>query len=285
MSNKKLAILAAVAVALCAAAIVVRNGAKHSSPKLNGTRMVESFRASEAAKITIGDTLSLSAGEEGWQIDAMQGYPADRSKIVDALMRLGELKVGQVVRGRDVGKKTRVAVLDAAGKELAAVTLGDEKRGLGRYAEFRGQTVLVADSLGVFDEDPKRWCETKIVDEPWISFSELADPSIPEDEFGFSTGVVKTVTIAGDTNRVATVGAVAKDGKSRYLRLDGSKWTYVIPSYSAERLLPKPPEPEKAEEAAEPEEPASEDGDEPVAEEPEAPAAEDADPVPAAEEA
>lgn len=243
MKTKNLIVLAVAAVVLGGAACLLRNGAKGASPRLNGMRMVDAFSAADVARIEIGEDLVLAAGDGGWMIESMQGYPADRSKIIDALMRLGELKVGQIAKGVDLGKKTCVTIRDGAGRELAALTLGDrrERRGLGRYAEFRGETVLVGDTLDVFDGDAKKWCETKIIDEPWVSFSSLAEPTLSEEDFGFATGVVKTVTIGADTNRLATVGAVAKDGSSRYLRLDGAKWTYVIPSYAAEKLLPKPP--------------------------------------------
>ncbi|MGN0854703.1 MAG: DUF4340 domain-containing protein [Kiritimatiellia bacterium] len=272
MTTKNLVVLAVVAGVLGGAAYLTGGNGKAKSPKLNGEKLVGAFDVSSAASIDIGDKVKLAAGDAGWTIATMQDYPADRAKIAENLMKLQELKVGQVARGRQLAAPLKVAVRDAAGKDLAALTLGErhEKWGMGRYATYKGETVLVGETLDAFGDDPKAWCSTKIVDTPWISFKELADPALTEAELGFATGVVAKVTIAGDTNRVATVGATVKDGTDRYLKIDGLKWTFIVPSYSVESLLPKPePKDEPKEEPATEEAPAAA---EPAASE-EAPAA------------
>ena len=242
MTTKNLVVLGCLAVGLGAAAYLTSEGARNTAPALNGKSVVEPFDMAEVASIAIGEKVALVSGETGWTIPSLQDYPADRAKIAENLLKLQELKVGQVVRGRELGAKTEVVVKDAAGKTLASVTLGDrhEKWGHGRYADYRGTTVLVSDTLDAFGEDPKSWCETKIVDTPYVNFKELADPKLTEAELGFSTGVVAKVTIDGNTNRVATVGNVVKGGNDRYLKLDGEKWVFVVPSYSVDSLLPKP---------------------------------------------
>ena len=249
MTTKNLVVLGGLAVVLGSVAYLTGGGARNKAPALNGKTVVDAFDVAEVASITIGDKVSLASGESGWTIPSLQDYPADRAKIAENLLKLQALKIGQVARGRDLGAKTEVTVKDAAGKTLASVTLGDrhEKWGHGRYADYRGTTVLVSDTLDAFGDDPKSWCETKIVDTPYVNFKELADPKLTEAELGFATGVVAKVTIAGNTNRVATVGNVVKGGSDRYLKLDGEKWVFVVPSYSVDSLLPKPPpKPEKA---------------------------------------
>ena len=168
------------------------------------------------------------------------------------------------VKGKELAEKTPVKVTDASGKPLAEVTLGErhEKWGMGRYAEFSGAAVLVSDTLDAFGDDPKSWCDTKIVDEPRISFTKLAAPDLADDVTGFATGVVAKVKIGDDTNRVATVGAKVKDGSGRYLKVDGMKWIFEVPDYSVSSLLPKPEEPKSEEpkaEDAKPEEPKAEE--------------------------
>ena len=249
MTTKNLVILAAAAAALGAAAYFTRGGERTKTQKLNGAKIVGDFDLSAAASLEVGDKVKLVAGDDGWTVATMQDYPADRGKITEALLKLSELKVGQVARGKKIAEPLKVAVKDAAGKELASVTLGErhEKWGMGRYAEYKGESVLVADSLTEFGDDSKRWCETKIVDEPYVSFKELAPADVSDELTGLSTGVVATVTIAGDTNRTVTVGNKVEGGSDRYLKLDQGKWVFVVPSYSVEKLLPKPPEPEKSE--------------------------------------
>ena len=280
MSTKKLAILVAAAVVLAAAATFLRGGARPSAPKLNGRKILPDLSLADVARVEAGG-VTVAATDDGWVVETMQNYPADRAKILANLQKLQDLKVGQVAKGRELKEKTPVVLKDAEGKELASVVLGEQhpKWGFGRYAEFEGETVLVGDMLEAFDGDPKRWCETKIVDTPWISFTSLAAPDIADEATGFSTGVVATVTIAGDTNRIATVGNALPDGSGRYLRLEGEPWTFIVPTYSAERLLPKEEEKTEAE-AAEPTTESTEDTEKPeVPVAPETPAAPAAEPI------
>ena len=187
-------------------------------------------------------------------METFHGYPADHAKLTENLLKLSELKVGQVARGKKLESPDTLVLRDAAGKELASLPLGERhaKWGHGRYATFAGETVLVSDTLDAFADNGKVWVDTKIVDKPWISFNDIAE-GVAEDELGFATGVVAKVTIAGDTNRVATIGNKVKDGSDRYFKLDNSEWVYIVPEYSVDKLLPKPP-PEEKKEEAEPEE-------------------------------
>jgi len=248
MNTKSLISLSAVAIVLGGAAYFLNNGGKSSAPKLNGKQVLPDLDVSAVAKIEVGEKLKLTGGEKGWTVDTYRGYPASREKLAENLLKLKELKVGQVVRGKKLEKPTDLVLRDAAGKELAKLPLGERhsKWGHGRYAQFSGETVLVSDGLDAFDGDAKQWIETKIVDEPWISFNDLADAKLTETDFGFKTGVVAKVTIGADTNVTITVGNVVKGGSDRYMKIATEKWVYVVPSYSVDKFLPKPPpEPKK----------------------------------------
>ena len=168
MTTKNLVILGAVAIALGGTAYFLNGGAKSSTPKLNGKTVVPGLDASEVAKIEIGSKLALAAGDKGWTVATLNGYPADREKIVENLLKLRELKVGQVVRGKKLDATTPVVLKDAAGKELAKLELGPkhEKWGHGRYAKFEGESVLVSDALDAYDGDAKQWCNTRIASIP-----------------------------------------------------------------------------------------------------------------------
>ena len=261
MTNKNLAVLAVAAVALGGAALYLNSSSRPAGAKLNGEKVLPGLDAAEVASIEFGEKLRLSAGDGGWKIDTYYGYPADRTKIADNLMKLVELKVGQVARGKKIEKPESLVLRDAAGKALAELPLGERhaKWGHGRYALYKGEAVLLSDQLDAFestdaDADAKRWCETKIVDEPWISFNKVADPKADAAAYGFATGVVAKVTIGGDTNCTITVGAPVKGGSDRYVKLDGSDWVYEVSSYSVEKFLPKPEESKKDAESAKPEE-------------------------------
>ena len=252
MTIKQLTVLAAAAALFGSAAVLLSSGSRPSGAKLNGTAVFPKFAISDVARIELGDKLKLAAGDEGWTVETFHGYPADRAKLTQNLLALTELKVGQVARGVKIEKPDVLALRDASGKEIVSLPLGEKhaKWGHGRYASFAGETVLLSDALDAFGEDGKAWVQTKVVDTPWISFTDIAE-GLPDEELGFATGVVAKVTVAGDTNRVATVGNVSKGGTGRYLKLDNSKWVYIVPEYSVSSLLPKPP-PAEAEQPAEP---------------------------------
>ena len=181
MKTKNLVVLAIVAVVLGVVAYIVGNGSRPSAPKLNGKAILPNLSMADVARIEIGDKLTLAASVDGWKIESLHGYPADREKIAENLMKLAELKVGQVARGRKLGAETAVVLKDAAGKELATLKLGDKHTKKptgqasmyggdgypdGRYAAFAGETVLVKDTLDAFDGDAKKWCNTRIASIP-----------------------------------------------------------------------------------------------------------------------
>ena len=249
MNSKTLVILIGIAAGLAGAAYLTRSGNRPSGAKLNGRTILPGLDVSKIARVDCGK-LALAAKDTGWTVESYQDYPADQSRLAENLMALTELKVGQTARGKKLAETKLLKLKDAEGGEIASVTLGEKHPtwGHGRYLAFEGETVLVADTLDAFDGDPKRWIETKIVDEPRISFNDLADATVTEAELGFATGVVAKVTVAGDTNRTVTVGNAVKGGSDRYLKLDGSKWTFIVPEYAVRTLLPKPEEPKSAEE-------------------------------------
>lgn len=175
MTKKNVIALVGTAVVLVGAAVLVNNGAKPKAPKLAGKSILPAFRVADVARIEVGDKLVLAAGAEGWTIESLYNYPADREKIAENVLKLGELKVGQVARGRTIANPTVLTLKDSAGKELAALTMGEphfrKATGQaamygsypdGRYVSFKGETVLVKDALDAFDGDPKKWCSTRI---------------------------------------------------------------------------------------------------------------------------
>ncbi len=176
MNSKSLVGLAVTAAVLGGAAVLLSNGTKNAPAKLNGCSILPDLNLAGVVRIEIGDKLKLAAGSDGWTLESSYGYPADRNKIVENLMKLAELKVGQVARGRKAGSTTAVVLKDSAGKPLAELKLGDKHQKKasgqmamygggyadGRYLEFKGETVLVKEPLEEFDGDFKSWCNPRI---------------------------------------------------------------------------------------------------------------------------
>ena len=176
MNNKNLILLGVAAVVLGGAAIFLSGRTAKGAPRLNGQPLVKAFDVEQVAQIQIGDKLALVAGDDGWIVPAATNAPADRAKITENLLKLLDLKVGQVVRGKTIASPLVVKVLDANGGELAALTLGEPhpKYGFGRYVAFKGETVLVADPLDGFTEDAGYWLA------PPPPAPEPAEPAEPE---------------------------------------------------------------------------------------------------------
>jgi hypothetical protein len=183
MTNKKLLMLASAAVALGVTAYVTSSGRKVKTPALNGRSVVEAFNAADVAKVEISgkDKLTLVAGDKGWTVASCHGYPADVAKIRENILKLTDLKVGQVARGRKIASPVKVALYGADGGNLASLELGDQRmsrpRGQaaqfggggypdGRYVKYGEHVVLVKDALDAFDGDFRKWVDTRICEVP-----------------------------------------------------------------------------------------------------------------------
>ena len=177
MTNKNLILLVVAAAVLGGAAYFLRSGSRPAAAKLNGKTVLPGLSVADVSRVEVGGKLVLAARADGWKVESLHDYPADREKIAENLLKLAELKVGQVARGRKLGAETRVVLKDASGKELASLALGDKHMKKpsgqaamyggggypdGRYASFGGETVLVKDTLDAFDGDAKKWCNPRI---------------------------------------------------------------------------------------------------------------------------
>ena len=182
MNAKNLAVLGTVAVVLGVAAYFSTSGRKIGSQSLNGKSVLKAFDIADVESVEIkgGKNLVVSAGEKGWTIASMFGYPADSGKIRENLMKLADLKVGQVASGVKLDSPAIVTLKGAKGAEIASLPLGGEhmrkspgQGGMpgggypdGRYVGFGDKVVLVKDTLDAFDGDPKKWCNTRIASVP-----------------------------------------------------------------------------------------------------------------------
>ena len=165
MNSKSLFTLLGVAVVLGGAAYFMQRGSRPAAAKLNGKAILPGLRVADVARVEAGK-LTLAASADGWKVESLHGYPADREKIAENLMKLAELKVGQVARGRKLGAETKVALKDASGKELATLALGDKhmKKPTGQAAMYGGG---YPDGRYVaFDGEVRSWCNTRIASIP-----------------------------------------------------------------------------------------------------------------------
>ncbi len=183
MTTKNLVILAGVAAVLGGAAYFTTSGKKMKSPSVVGKKILPAFEVSDIARVEIGGAkkVALAATDKGWTVESLHGYPADVTKIRENLLKLQDLKVGQLAVGKKIENPATVALKNASGKDLATVQLGDvhmsKPKGQmaqfggggypdGRYVTFDGKAVLVKDALDAFDGDPRKWIDTSICKVP-----------------------------------------------------------------------------------------------------------------------
>ncbi len=179
MTTKTIVILSCAAAVLGTAAWCLNSGKKMRAPSLVGEKVLPAFDMAEVSKIEIGGAkkVSLEAGEKGWVVKSLYGYPADVTKIREQLLKLTELKVGQVANGKKLENPVLIDIQDAKGKALASLPMGPahtaKPRGQvamfggggypdGRYVGYKGKTVLVKEALEAFDGDVKKWLDTRI---------------------------------------------------------------------------------------------------------------------------
>ena len=179
MTTKNLVILAAAAAVLGGAAYYTSKSGSVKAPTLVGKKVLPAFDLTDVARVEIGGEkkLVLASSETGWKVESLYGYPADVTKIRENLLKLQELKVGQMAAGTKIEKPSAVELKNAAGKAVATMQLGGthsaKPRGQmaqfggggypdGRYILFEGKVVLVKDALDAFDGDPKKWVDTRI---------------------------------------------------------------------------------------------------------------------------
>ncbi|HCG20376.1 MAG TPA: hypothetical protein DER26_05205 [Verrucomicrobia bacterium] len=214
MKKKNILLLVGTALLLVAGAYFARRAAHPAAPALAGKALSPAFDVADVARVEIGTNLVLAAGDTGWTISSLYGYPAERAKLVDNLLKLRDLRVGQVVRGRKIAAPMEVFLKNADGETLASFVLGEShfrkpsgQAALyggaypdGRYLAFRGETVLVNDALEAFDGTPGKWCSTRIA----------AIPAADVEEVSFAQGT-NVFALAKDTNGVWRAEGLAAD--------------------------------------------------------------------------
>ena len=121
MTTKNLCVLVVVAGVLGGAAYYTSAGKKMKAPSLVGKKIVPAFEAADVARLEIGGDkkVALAATEKGWKVESLFGYPADITKIRENLLKLQDLKVGQVATGTKIDKPALVELKNAAGKPVA----------------------------------------------------------------------------------------------------------------------------------------------------------------------
>jgi hypothetical protein len=280
-------LLLTIAVLAVASAIVyfVNRPAQLTStdPRI-GTPLVDRAALEKAAALRFADqgkTVQFAKQADGsWHVVSYFDFPADFAKLSQFVGELQNAKIERLVSSNPARlaryefKDTSFALLDGAGKDLAAVTLGKNAEGGGRLVRFGNEPkAYLARLSAYFDTEPRNWADAQLVN--------LKNDDIAQVEIGFAdapaviarrakkeapfaaekapegqrlkadkiTSLLTSLTSLRftDTNATDDANAVAAKQHLRTFKLttfDGKTFTIALGRKPEQKII-KPPEPAK----------------------------------------
>ena len=209
MKVKNLIILLVLAVILIGLAVLSSRDKSRSATNVIGTLILPDLPVNDVEKLVVSsssDTLTVAKVEQVWVVPQKFNYPADFTKIRDVLLKLSELKIGQVIHvdesqrpnlkmtapGDPVALDETGTLMELFGKEnnkLASLLMGAthsrQSRGpqsFGGYPDGRyvssddGKNVyLTSETLNEISTEIKDWLDTDLINVP---SSEIKDITI-----------------------------------------------------------------------------------------------------------
>jgi hypothetical protein len=201
MKNRTLAITVAfLAVLSLVAYLSNRPEAAPSADPRVGKALLDPDTVARAAGIVVADQgkkVELAKSPDGsWKVSSYYDLPADFDKISRLVQDLNEAKVDRFVTAnpdrlsRLEFKDSRIALDDAAGKELWSLTLGKSSdSGNGRFIRFGSEAKAYFSGMHVWlDTDAKGWAAAQLVN---VKADDVARIEIP-----FDSGAAVVVTRA-----------------------------------------------------------------------------------------
>ncbi len=219
MKNRLLLLVIAALVLGAGAWLATSHSTARTRATAVGTKVLPALPLDQVARIVIsapgGTNTTLVRLNEQWVVAERANYPADFAKLREAVQKLTDMKIRQVVRvnpdqlddlgllppGAHAGTGTtdrvasEVAFQDAGGKTIAALRLGKPRMrsgggaaggmDLGGYPDGRyvackdGEALLVADSLEELTSPIATWLDPTFIDVPvdQIAKMEVAGPN------------------------------------------------------------------------------------------------------------
>ena len=188
------------AAALGIADLIVAHTGSVGTPSCVGRRATAEFDPSQVDRIEIGGEtpVVVARGEKSWVVESKWGYPAEASKVREALILMSGLKIGQSAPGmtNDCSKTVR---LISGGRVVSELAIGRVREAGGRYVRVGDDVALVNDSLELFDAPGSQWLSPRL--------SNLRAGLIRGIRFGSSEGEVSLV----QTNGAWRVVGMAED--------------------------------------------------------------------------
>lgn len=258
MKGRTLVILAVVAVVMIVAAVYVRRD-EAVPPDAIGRLVLGEVPLNDIAAIVVtgsDSTTRLARVDNVWVSQNAHNYPTDFKRIRDAVIKLADLKIGQVIDVDDAeraemkllpptaeaaGTGTLVELFDAAGTRLARLLVGESrKRQGGGGPQFGGpqfggypdgqyvatdddSVYLVTENLHEFTRSASEWLDKELLNVP---ATDVAGVTISGIEGGAVTlrvpegGSALALADLGEDEEMDTSRASSVKSSLSYLRFD-----------------------------------------------------------------
>ena len=193
MKLKHLTLIVALLAGLSAVVFLVRRPAPPLSADARLDQpILDAATAEKVAEIKISDagkTIVVKRDATGtWHVPAYYDFPADFQKIARFVGELTEAKLTRLVTtspdriSRLEFKDTQITLLDAAAKELWAVTLGKSADTGGRFFRFGAEPKAYLAAINTYlDLEPKNWANAELLA---LKADDIAKIEIPLPEGG-----------------------------------------------------------------------------------------------------
>jgi hypothetical protein len=175
MNLKNIFIATAVLLLASAAVYLVRRPAAPASADARiGASLVDANTLAKAMGLRLSDqgkTVLVERQADGsWAVSSYHGIAADFQKLSQFVDELERAKIDRFISARKDRverlefKDTRVALLDASGKELWSLTLGKNTEGGGRAVRFGAEDKAYLSRASLWlDAESKNWADTTLL--------------------------------------------------------------------------------------------------------------------------
>jgi len=225
--------IALLAVASAIVYFVNRPAQPVSTDPRIGAALVDRAALEKAATLRFADqgkTVQFAKQADGsWHVVSYFDFPADFAKLSQFVGELQNAKIERLVSSNPARlaryefKDTSFALLDGAGKDLAAVTFGKNAEGGGRLVRFGSEPKAYLARLSAnFDTEPRNWADAQLVN--------LKNDDIAQVEIGFADA--PSVVARRPKKEEPFVAEKAPDGQ----RLKADKITALLSSLTSLRF-------------------------------------------------
>jgi len=188
MKNKQIGTLVAAGAVLASLAWML-SGPQPKKAAWMGSKLLPKLAINAVDEIRIAtgsDTVRVVRTENGWVLPERYNYPANFETVKQFMIKLADLKIGQVVKANDAQRQKMGfssdsvvnLTLKAGANEIVTLAMGATRQTQGaqaspygsipdgRYVAIKGDPAvyLIGDAMNEASAQPSRWLDTALLD-------------------------------------------------------------------------------------------------------------------------